>query len=190
MSASAIAIAIASDVRPSTARHASLVIVLRELFEDIASLDLSAVGSGASFMEIGLDSLTLTQAAIEFKKQFKVSLTFRQLMETYRSLDALAEYLDVTLPPDPAVSTPPLVVPLPAPPEIGPRPLQVAAATSSVRPPAVVPAGTPSRSASAVHQVIAQQLQLMRQQLALLSAMPSAEVSSSQPSKTSSTTPP
>ncbi len=38
---------------------------------------------------------------MQVKKQFKVNLTFRQLMESYRGFDALAEFLDATLPPDP-----------------------------------------------------------------------------------------
>ena len=51
-----------------------------------------------SFVELGLDSLTLTQVALRLKKEFALNITFRQLMESYRSLMALAAHLDQVLP--------------------------------------------------------------------------------------------
>ena len=48
----------------------------------------------ASFLELGLDSLLLTQAAQLFQRKFGVRITFRQLMEDLSSLDALATHLD------------------------------------------------------------------------------------------------
>ena len=39
------------------------------------------------FVELGLDSLTLTQVALQLKKAFGVKVTFRQLMENARSLE-------------------------------------------------------------------------------------------------------
>src|SRR5690606_7768013 len=64
------------------------------------------------FLEIGLDSLLLTQLALTLKKQFQLPITFRKLSEAYSSIDLLAEYLDATLPQDkPAFSTPILPAP-------------------------------------------------------------------------------
>ena len=71
---------------------------MRTLLEDLSGTDFAAVDLKASFVELGLDSLTLTQAAIQVKSEFKVDVTFRQLMEKYRSLDALAGFLDSALP--------------------------------------------------------------------------------------------
>ncbi|MDB5732093.1 MAG: pksJ, partial [Variovorax sp.] len=88
----------------SPARRASLTARLRTLFEDISGVGMDEVEGAAPFVEIGLDSLTLTQAALQVKKHFKVNLSFRQLMESYRSFDALAEFLDATLPPEPAAA--------------------------------------------------------------------------------------
>jgi acyl carrier protein len=68
------------------------------VFEDVAGIDLTDADTDLGFVELGLDSLTLTQAALQIKKTFKVSLTFRQLMENYRSLDALTAFLDQALP--------------------------------------------------------------------------------------------
>ena len=147
------------------ARRASLAIRLRDLFEELSGIAMADVAGASPFVEIGLDSLTLTQAAIQVKKQFKVNLSFRQLMESYRSFDALAEFLDANLPPDPVAAVaavPPTAVAAVAP----PQPAAVAWA------PALPVAGPAAGAGTLVQQVIAQQMQLMQQQLALLSAAP------------------
>lgn len=137
-------------------RHGRLLARLRQLFEDVAGDDLSAADANAPFVELGLDSLTLTQAALQLKKEFRVPVTFRQLMEQQRSFDALAGWLDRTLPAEapaaPAVSQ---VVALPS---AAPAALPMAPAFGPVQ----VAAG------GFVQQVIQQQMQLMAQQLALL----------------------
>ena len=51
-----------------------------------------------SFLDLGLDSLTLTQLAIRLKKDFKLPITFRQLNEEFGSPSLLADYLDQNLP--------------------------------------------------------------------------------------------
>lgn len=138
-------------------RRSRLIGQLRELFEDVAGADLSSAEPGTSFIELGLDSLTLTQAAIQLKKSFAVKITFRQLMESYRSFDSLAEYLDSALPPEAA--TPAAAPAVPA--ASIPAQAAVGAAISSFLP---VTAG----NSGLVQQVIQQQMQLMAQQLALL----------------------
>ncbi len=127
---------------------------LRDLFEDIAGTDLGSADRSAPFVELGLDSLTLTQAALQVKKQFSVAITFRQLMEQYRSFETLAAFLDATLPPEAA----PVAVVLAAP---------ATAAPSALPPMTALPA-----DGSLLQQVIAQQMQLMAQQLALLNGAP------------------
>src|ERR1700753_1346990 len=52
------------------------------------------------FLELGLDSLFLTQATQGMQKKFGVKLTFRQIMEQYSTIASLAGYLDSVLPPD------------------------------------------------------------------------------------------
>ena len=89
----------ASNPNPAN-RRPQLIAQLQTLFEEVAGLDLAGTSSDTSFVELGLDSLTLTQAALQVKKQFSVALTFRQLMEKYRSFDSLAEFLDAQLPRD------------------------------------------------------------------------------------------
>ncbi|MDM0115085.1 amino acid adenylation domain-containing protein [Variovorax sp. J22R133] len=151
------------------ARLPSLTSRLRELFEDISGIDLAEAEGSMPFVEMGLDSLTLTQAALQVKKTFKVNLSFRQLMETYRSFDSLGEFLDATLPPEPVAA--PVAVAAVAPvavasPVVAPVAQQAAPAMVAMPVPTMtVPAG----AGTLVQQVIAQQMQLMQQQLALLS---------------------
>lgn len=153
--------AVSTDRRPALAQR------LRTLFEDISGIELGDAEGGTPFVEMGLDSLTLTQAALQVKKNFKVNLTFRQLMESYRSFDALAAFVDDNTPPDPASAAP--VVQQPAAPAAA---VQVAAPVMSVAPVAPMAsfAAVPAAEGSLVQQVIAQQMQLMQQQLALLSS--------------------
>lgn len=154
---------------PSSApqeRRPGLIAQLRDMLENTSGIDLSAASASASLVELGFDSLTLTQVALQLKQTFKVNLSFRQLMEEHRSLDALAIYLDRQLPaaaPDAPAATP--VAP--------------AAPTAAARmaPPAVqvAPPGMAGNApADLVQQLIQQQMQLMSQQLALLQNLPPA----------------
>lgn len=151
------------DLPPSTGsapRRSTLVTRLQTLFEEVAGTDLVGVDALVSFVELGLDSLTLTQAALQIKKQFNVPVTFRQLMETYRNFDSLAQFLDSRLPPEAAepqrANAPAQSVSWPSPlPQLQSAPTAHVAAQSS--------------GGDLVQQVIAQQMQLMAQQLALLS---------------------
>jgi acyl transferase domain-containing protein len=154
-----------STVSGAAPRRAQFVSRLRVLFEDVAGVDLAAEDPSVSFVELGLDSLTLTQAALQVKKQFSVAITFRQLMEKYRSFDTLAEFIDASSPPDPVAATVTTQSPAIAAPVqfASGRPTPVAAM------PFVPAPGHAAGGGDLMQQVIAQQMQLMAQQLALLS---------------------
>lgn len=147
---------------------------LRSLFEDISGLDMAQAEGHAPFGELGLDSLTLTQAATQIKKHFKVNLSFRQLMESYRSFDALSTFLRESLPPEAA----PASVPAPA---VVAAPVENAVSVPQAAPRQQMPVYMPMQGSNAsdaqLSQLISQQMELMRQQLALLSgAVPSAPI--------------
>lgn len=143
----------------ATDRRPALQAQLREIFEDVSGAPLGDADAATPFVDLGLDSLVLTQAALQVKKRFKAPITFRQLMEGCRSFALLAEHLDQTLPPEPATAP---------------------AAAAAVATPAVAVAAQPIQvftqpvalstvDGHPVQQLIAQQMQLMQQQLALLS---------------------
>ncbi|MGQ4584032.1 amino acid adenylation domain-containing protein [Lysobacter sp. F60174L2] len=153
---------------------------VRDLFEDIVGFDLSDADTDANFMELGLDSLMLTQVALQLQKAFPVAVTFRQLMGDCSSLDRLVAMLDTQMPAEaaPAPAANAVVAPVAAP------AAAAVPATDAVATAASVPFALPAAPAmaSAVdpgdfgRMLISQQMQLMSQQLALLAAGPVAPV--------------
>ncbi|HET8765531.1 MAG TPA: aminotransferase class III-fold pyridoxal phosphate-dependent enzyme, partial [Rhodanobacter sp.] len=131
-----------------------LVDRLKPVFEDVSGLDLATADPAANFIELGLDSLMLTQLALQVGKTFAVEVSFRELMSEASSFATLAALLDRRLPPD-------AVAPSAAPPATS-APAAVPALPVAVAP---LAGGAPG---GYVQQVIAQQMQLMAQQLALL----------------------
>ncbi|WP_254775198.1 polyketide synthase [Pseudoxanthomonas sp. GM95] len=136
----------------SSSRRTALVSQLKNAFEEVAGFDLADADATANFMELGLDSLMLTQMSLHLSRVFPVKVTFRQLMADYATLDRLAEFIDGELPVEtpPAQAVPATFVP-------------VAAIAPQIQP--MLQAAAPQ---GLVQQVIAQQMQLMAQQLALL----------------------
>lgn len=79
-------------------RKDNLVNKIKEILEDASGIDTTDLVPSNSFLEIGLDSLLLTQVALTLKKEFKLPLTFRQLNEELATPELLAVYLDENLP--------------------------------------------------------------------------------------------
>ncbi len=111
----------------------------------------------ATFIDLGFDSLFLTQVGQAFQKQFGVKITFRQLLEDFSSVNDLAAHLDTVLPPDPKPAAP-------QPPVMGEN----------------SPLLGPGESGF-VEQVVQQQLALMQQQLELLRGGPTPTPQTSPP---------
>ncbi|HXA85933.1 MAG TPA: aminotransferase class III-fold pyridoxal phosphate-dependent enzyme [Candidatus Dormibacteraeota bacterium] len=80
------------------AQKAAALVKLRMLFSDISGFSADQLIPSAPFLEIGLDSLLLTQASTAIEKSFGVHVTFRQLLEELSSLDALAAHLAPSMP--------------------------------------------------------------------------------------------
>ncbi|AKD58729.1 peptide synthetase [Spirosoma radiotolerans] len=129
-----------------------LVDKVKEILEEASGIEMKNVTTDMHFLEIGLDSLLLTQLALVLKKQFNVPITFRQLNEEYATLDSLVNYLDGNLPAgayEPPVSPPPVT--------------QHGSPTAQVMAPAQPDGGS-------VLDLMAQQLQILSKQVALLQA--------------------
>ncbi|WP_184543413.1 polyketide synthase [Mucilaginibacter sp. FT3.2] len=125
-----------------------LIDKLRVIFEDASGIEIDSAGTGLSFIEIGFDSLSLTQIATNLKKQFNVPITFRKLFEEYNSLISLASYLDANLAAD---ILKPAVVQQPG-----------------FAPPAPSSNGTEINNNDLIINLISQQLQLLSSQLSLI----------------------
>ncbi|OZB59385.1 MAG: non-ribosomal peptide synthetase [Lysobacterales bacterium 14-68-21] len=104
----------------AVARRSRLAAELRTLFEQLTGETLDASHDGAAFLDLGLDSLALTQATLEIERRFGLKLKFRRLMEDLDTVDALATLLDAELPPEAApapvsvAAPPPMTTALPA----------------------------------------------------------------------------
>ena len=81
-------------------RRLRLQPIVAEVFTELSGIDIGPDQMDSQFLELGLDSLFLTQATQGLQKKFGVKLTFRQIMEQYSTIAGLATYLDSVLPPD------------------------------------------------------------------------------------------
>jgi amino acid adenylation domain-containing protein len=131
---------------------------VQRVFAELSGLTPGDVAPSSSFLEIGFDSLLLTQAAQHLQKEFGIRIAFRDLMGDASTPEALARLLDAQLLPEAAPAPPPVAeLPVPAP---SPR----RASADATAPPSTM-AGEPS---GVLERVMAEQLRVMAQQLAIL----------------------
>lgn len=137
-----------ADPLATAARVHRLAAQLRAMFESLSGEALSEAHDQCSLLDLGLDSLALTQATLALERRFGVKLKFRRLMEDLDSVARLAAMLDEALPPEPAVA-----------PVIAPAVVGVSSLATSA------PAGSP------LAVLIQSQMALIDQQGELLRAM-------------------
>jgi acyl transferase domain-containing protein len=133
---------------------------LVEMFQELSGVDLSATDSATSFLELGFDSLFLTQAAQALQEKFGVKITFRQLLNDVSSLSALTGHVESNLAPE--VFADPAVV------EAAPEPAQVGVTPADSGPSGVQPAraetgGAATASEGSMERLMREQLQAMNQ---------------------------
>lgn len=80
--------------------------VLASIFEELSGLSAAEIPDAAAFLELGFDSLLLTQVSQALQSKFGLKITFRQLLDQLSSLSALAAHLDANLPPEAFVVEP------------------------------------------------------------------------------------
>jgi amino acid adenylation domain-containing protein len=125
---------------------------VKEIIEETSGIEIADLKPNLNFLEIGLDSLLLTQVASTFKKKFSLPFTFRQLLEETCTIELVAAYIEKNSDP------------------VGMRDLQVQPTQSTFEPQAlpilsnysVVPNG------NIALDMIAQQLQLLAKQVSLI----------------------
>jgi acyl carrier protein len=171
---------------------------VRAVLEEASGVELEGADTSAGFMELGLDSLSLTQCAQLLSKRMGAEITFRQMSEDLVSLDALVAHLDAVLPPDAHRPEAPA-----APAEVPSAAAGVAGGPMAVSMPMFTGQGMAAAPTSDVARIVAQQLELMARQIALLGggapafatapvvvAEPAAEVAPSKPAVTNGTAAP
>ncbi|WP_168879058.1 non-ribosomal peptide synthetase/type I polyketide synthase [Rhizobium sp. P28RR-XV] len=164
-----------------SSRLPQLETALLTLLSDMSGETLGPDERAATFLELGFDSLFVGQFAQRIEKDFKVKISFRELLSDIPSVADLALYLDQQMPPEamkaaePAPS--PAAAPMPA--------LSVPSASAPIMPAATQPAAMPA-AASDLATVLQSQIQmaqtLFSQQLLMLQAMQGGAQVSSTPS--------
>ncbi|HEY3328726.1 MAG TPA: amino acid adenylation domain-containing protein [Capsulimonadaceae bacterium] len=178
------------NANPSPTRIDNLLAIISEIVYDLSGIAITESDPRTCFLEMGFDSLFLTQAGQAFQSKFGVKVTFRDLLDAASSPYDLAALIDSKLPvdkfqpvapiqaeaaPEPPVAATEAVADEPSPSEAPSRDqsahiaVQQAANATAFRPVAQQP-HQPSGAATAVESLIAQQLQIMQQQLAVLAA--------------------
>ncbi|PSB59012.1 beta-ketoacyl synthase, partial [Chamaesiphon polymorphus CCALA 037] len=157
-------------------RQQQLIPQLQAVLENTSGLDLGGVDGATTFLEMGLDSLSLTQVAMALKKKFKVKIVFRNLLEDYPNLDTLADFIDRSTPaealpapvttaaPVTATPTPTLTMPTTPAPTNG---ANGNGNTVTGNGSSLIPAPNPELAGTAVQAMVSQQLQIMAQQQAM-----------------------
>lgn len=105
---------------PAAPRKERILVEVRTLMQELSGYDLTNIDPSTDLLEMGFDSLLLTQAAQLIQRKFGAQISFRQLMEDLGSLSAIAAHLDQVLPVsafalEPAVQSPavqPAAVPI------------------------------------------------------------------------------
>ncbi|OYD91986.1 beta-ketoacyl synthase [Nostoc sp. 'Peltigera membranacea cyanobiont' 210A] len=162
----------------TTSPQQKLIPLLKEIIEETSGLEIASIDDSTTFLEIGLDSLSLTQVGLALKKKFKVKVTLRQLLEIYPNLGTLADFINSALSPETlselgltetvADIVPEALLPEPALVNTSPTLVVHEVHTNGSNGSAPKISLQPAASSSILEGVINQQLQIMSQQLALL----------------------
>jgi amino acid adenylation domain-containing protein len=153
------------DVQPDGIRDAIIGIL-----EEISGESVGAAAPTATFLEMGFDSLSLSQVAQRLQGRFKVKIAFRQLLGELSTIPALAAFIRQQTPAspiNPASATAALPVaaaepPAPAAAAGAPASSPVVAAAAFDGAPDTGVAGIMRAQVEAMSQLIQQQLETLR----------------------------
>lgn len=166
-------------------RKRHIICQLQQYLSELGGQTISSDQVGSSFMDLGFDSLFLTQAAAGMKSRLGVKITFRQLLESLTSIQALAAYIDQELPAEnvtPSVAVTVSQPSNPVAPTVANTPSYIVSLNSNQGIPAQGEDLGRSSTGSVLERVIQEQLRVMELQLAAL-RRPGASRSSVPPSQ-------
>ena len=89
-----------SSGRKTQNRLSDIRRAIADIFEDLSGKEISTTDSSTTFLEMGFDSLFLTQVAQALQTKLGLKIMFRQLLSDQATLDDLAAYIDSELPED------------------------------------------------------------------------------------------
>lgn len=155
-----------ADVSTSSSRLTHITNSLAEIFEDLSGTDISNSDPATTFLELGFDSLFLTQVTQALQSKFGLKITFRQLLGEQSSLGSLAQYMYANLPADafpdaaPAPVSAGTVLDL----RIEPQTSDASSATAGLpTAPAALPVPLDGASESALERMMREQMRAMNE---------------------------
>ena len=153
-----------------------------EVIENISGVEIDDSLSDSTFMELGVNSLMLTQTASSLQREFGVSISFRQLLEETPTTGMLVEWLCTRLPTEKFAEPIVACVPIGAITEPMAEPMAEPVLVSYLQPPSpntpplalpngpinqVIPFANISSNDPLI-QIVQQQMQLMQMHMQLL----------------------
>jgi amino acid adenylation domain-containing protein len=136
-------------------RSVRLRALLSELFLDLSGVTITESESSATFLDLGFDSLFLTQVTQSLQSKFGIKITFRQLLGDLSTIDALSNFLDQKLAPEVLQEAPR--------PALRPAPVTSAFSPAVTQPQSVSSGTSIPAAASAIERLLRDQLQAMNQ---------------------------
>jgi amino acid adenylation domain-containing protein len=145
---------------PVDNRISDISAAIAVIFEELSGEQPASTDAQTTFLEMGYDSLFLTQVAQKIQSQMKVKVTFRQLLGDFSTIPTLATFLADKMPaaptPKPAAPVPQTAPPLTAAPQTTRSPAEAQRAAAST------PAATVA-TAAGMEDIFRDQLQAMSQ---------------------------
>lgn len=86
-----------NDAKTNESKKDSILVKISEIIKNASGIIYESDAASNTFLELGLDSLSLTQLSGRLKKEFDLPITFRQLSEVFATPSLLADYIDLNL---------------------------------------------------------------------------------------------
>jgi acyl transferase domain-containing protein len=147
-------------VAQATASGNTVKTRLLRVLRDATGIEVKPSDEASTFLEIGFDSLLITQISAKIRKEFGIALQFRDLVEEYPNVKRLSQYLEQRVQPQAAATSTALTTP----------PTATPARSGQEHTAAVGQNGQPSPAPvdSTLAQVVAEQSETIRRLLGLL----------------------
>jgi len=84
-----------NSVKTKDSKKDVILFKISEIIKNVSGIIYEKDAASNTFLELGLDSLALTQLAGRLKKEFDLPITFRQLNEAFSSPSLLADYISI-----------------------------------------------------------------------------------------------
>ncbi|HEU5130463.1 MAG TPA: aminotransferase class III-fold pyridoxal phosphate-dependent enzyme, partial [Pyrinomonadaceae bacterium] len=143
-----------------------IITTLKSIVSEMAGVRPSDIDVDATFIELGAESLFLLQASQTITEKLGVRVPFRSLMEEYPTLRSLAAHIEEKLP-------------APAPEPVVVQPVELPKMEIPT-----VPQQKLNETSSPLEQIVAQQLQIMQQQLEVMRARQDRQTRATAPTTT------